>query len=221
MLCPSCGNETAKGASFCSNCGTRTSQSCSSCGNQLPAGAGFCDSCGTPIAGTETSTVSADQPPRPPATSSKATMYQLAETVEFLGYLSIFQNLKPELLERLARQIELTRLPEGPIFRENDPADGLYIIKSGSAKVVKSSGAGAPEGVLSTLKQGDSFGEIGLIDGLPRSADVIAMEPMECYILRRDAFLSVLKHVPEVARIMLQALARMVRNADEWVSRSI
>ena len=75
--------------------------------------------------------------------------------------------------------------------------------------------------MLAILSQGDSFGEIGLIDGLPRSADVTAMNAVECYILERDDYLAVLEQHPEMARSMLEALASMVRNADAWLARTI
>jgi CRP-like cAMP-binding protein len=47
------------------------------------------------------------------------------------------------------------------------------------------------------------------------------MEPMECYYLGRADFLNVLEANPEMAISMLPALAWMVRNADDWVSRTI
>ena len=156
---------------------------------------------------------SLDRPGAPPA--------QLEETVAFLGNLPIFQSLSREGLTRLAENMELRSFSEGPILRENGSARGLHIIKSGAAKVTKSSEAGGTEAVLAILKPGDSFGEIGLIDDMPASADVSAMQPVECYTLGRDVFFTVLDEHPEIARGMLQVLAGMVRNADEWVARAI
>ena len=75
--------------------------------------------------------------------------------------------------------------------------------------------------VLTILRQGNSFGEIGLIDGLPRSAGVSAMGTVECYFLPRAEFLAALEENPEIALGMLPALAAMVRNADQWIARSI
>ena len=56
---------------------------------------------------------------------------------------------------------------------------------------------------------------------MPAYADVSAMQPVECYTLARDVFFTVLDEHPEIARGMLQVLAGMVRNADEWVARAI
>ena len=97
-------------------------------------------------------------------------------------------------MECLAGRLPLVALSEGEIvFRQNEPSDCLYIIKSGMAEATKS--ATEAEGVaedLSILRQGNSFGEIGLIDGLPRTAGVSAMGPAECYFVPRAEFLAVL-----------------------------
>jgi CRP-like cAMP-binding protein len=145
----------------------------------------------------------------------------MVKTIEFLGRVPIFRNLSPRALENIATQLQMVSVAEGAIFREGDSVDGLYVINSGKAKVTKPAEGGGPEAVLAILGEGDSFGEVGLVDGLPRSANVSAMEPMECYYLGRAAFLSALGTSPEIAVGMLPALASMVRNADEWVSRTI
>ena len=147
----------------------------------------------------------------------------MQQTVEFLSKVDLFKGVKGEALERLAGQIRLVALSEGEIFfKEDEPSDGLYIVKSGMAKVTKwateSEGVSA---VLSILRQGNSFGEIGLIDGLPRSAGVTAMGAVEFYFLPRADFLTALEENPEIALGMLPALASMVRNADQWVAQSI
>ncbi|PKB67315.1 MAG: hypothetical protein BZY81_05010 [SAR202 cluster bacterium Io17-Chloro-G4] len=147
----------------------------------------------------------------------------MQQTVDFLSKVDLFKEVRPAALERLAGRIRLVTLSGGQVFfQEDEPADGLYIIKSGMAKVTKwateSEGVAA---VLSILRQGTSFGEIGLIDGLPRSANVSAMGPVECYFLPRAEFLAALEENPEIALRMLPALAAMVRNADQWVAQSI
>ena len=127
----------------------------------------------------------------------------------------LFKHLDPETLRKLASRVHLVTLPAGHVIRENEPTDGLYIIKSGIAKVTKPAAGGDLEVDLATLLQGESFGEIGLIDGLPRSATVTAIEPMTCYYLPRPVFLTAVSENPEIALGMLPAMAAMVRNADE------
>jgi len=145
------------------------------------------------------------------------------ETLDLLAKVDLFKRLEPGALERLATQVRLLSFPVGRvIIKDKDAPDGLYIIKSGMAKVTKGAAETAGlEAVLGILRQGNSFGELGLIDGLPRSAHVTAMGPMECYFLPRDAFLATLRENPEIALAMLPAVAAMVRNANQWVAQLI
>lgn len=144
------------------------------------------------------------------------------ETIDFFRKVDLFRFLSDGQLQRLASQARTVAFPEGNVIKDQDSADGLYIIKSGMAKVTKSATeATGVEAVLAILRQGNSFGEISLIDGLPRSANVAAMGPIECYFLSRDAFLAALRESPEIALGMLPALAGMVRSADQWVAQLI
>ena len=143
------------------------------------------------------------------------------ELTTVLAKLSILQHLTGEEMKILATETRLVSFADGPIFKEDDFSDGLFIIRSGAAKVTKSSEFGEMEAVLNLLKSGDSFGEIGLADGLPRTATVTAMGPVECWFLSRDAFLKILQVHPRIAISMMLSLAAMVRHADQWVARSI
>ena len=144
------------------------------------------------------------------------------QTSEFLGAVDLFKGLSASQLERLAVSSVEKSFPVGEIFKDNDIADGLYIIKAGMVKVTKSAATTAGvEAVLAILGPGKSFGELSLIDGLPRSANVVAMSPTVCYILHRDAFMLVLRENLEIAYAMLPNLASMVRSSDQWVAQSI
>ena len=144
------------------------------------------------------------------------------ETKDFFRGVDLFKCLGEYQLEELARIAVKRSFPGGVIFRELDEADGVYILESGVAQVTKSAAvAGGPEAVLATLYQGNCFGEISLIDGLPRSANVTAIVPIVCYFLPRDAFIHALMENPQIAFAMLQSFASMVRSADNWASYSI
>ncbi len=145
------------------------------------------------------------------------------ESEDFLRRVELFKHLNKDALESLSNQIRLVCLPEGHVIRDTvrdtAPVDGLYIIKSGVAKVTRASQSWEAEAVLAILKPGNCFGEIGLIDGLPPSANVTAVEPMECYFLPRDAFLAALEENPEIALGMVHSLGTMVRAADQWIAQ--
>ena len=143
------------------------------------------------------------------------------ETKDFFRGANLFRHLTETQLERLAGLAVEVSFPAGNIIRELDTSDGMFVIKSGRAKVSKSrTDNGGAEIELAFLHQGNNFGEIGLIDGLPRSANVTALEPVECYFLPRDPFMQALADNPEIAVAMLQFFASMVRRADNWASFS-
>lgn len=148
-------------------------------------------------------------------------MVSASEATEFLGKVALFKQVDKSALTHLASRMKLVSFPAGPLVREQEPGDSLYIIKSGLAKVAKVSVSGGMEAVLAVLKSGDSFGEIALLDGLPRTADVVAMSQTQCYVLPRRAFVEVLDEHPEIARAMLPTLAGMVRGADRWIASLI
>jgi CRP/FNR family cyclic AMP-dependent transcriptional regulator len=145
------------------------------------------------------------------------------ETVDFLERVELFKHLKRSALERVATQMRAVHFSGGHMILDTKgdttPAGGLYIIKSGMAKVTKGADSWEAEAVLGILRQGQWFGEIGPIDGLPPPANVTAMEPMECYFLPREAFMSALENSPEIAVGMLPGLGTMVRSADQWIAQ--
>ena len=140
---------------------------------------------------------------------------ELEQKTAFLGGVSLFQNLDGDALKRLASRVHQVAFREGHVLKENEPTDGLYIIRSGTVKVSKPAAREQAAVELAILRRGNFFGEIGLIDGLPRSASVTALEPTECYFLPRPVYLTAIRENPEIALGMLPVLAAMVRNADQ------
>lgn len=139
----------------------------------------------------------------------------LEQKAGFLGGVELFKNLRQDTLKKLASRVRPVSLAQGHALKENEPSDGLYIIRSGMVQITKPAGAGGAQVELASLTRGGVFGEIGLIDGLPRSATVTAVEPTACYFLPRPVFLTALEESPEIAMGMLPSLAAMVRNADQ------
>src|SRR6185295_3739897 len=74
------------------------------------------------------------------------------------------------------------------IFHQGDPGDSLYIIESGSVKIVLPSPEGEEGAIIATLSRGDFFGELALLDGAPHSATTVAIEPTQTLVLARDQF---------------------------------
>ena len=94
------------------------------------------------------------------------------------------------------------------ITRQGAKAHWLYIITKGEAEVhVTVDGSSASERVAE-LREGDFFGEMGMMTGEPRSATVSALTDVECYRVDKEAFDEILSRRPEIAEDISQILAR-------------
>jgi len=95
-------------------------------------------------------------------------------------------------------------------------SDCAYIIESGSVKVSKTTVNGE-EQIISILQQNDIFGEMGMIDSLPRSANVVALEDCTVTVMTQDIFNSLSKHNPTALIPILKVLAKRLRKALEII----
>ncbi|MFQ5586859.1 MAG: Crp/Fnr family transcriptional regulator [Thermodesulfobacteriota bacterium] len=109
-----------------------------------------------------------------------------------------------------------TWLKGSQVISKGETGEALYVILTGKAKVTLY-GEGGKEIVLSVIDGGDFFGEMSLFDGEPRSANVEAMENMECLVLKRRDFLSYLKEHPAVAVQLLIYQTKRLREADRKI----
>jgi len=102
------------------------------------------------------------------------------------------------------------------VINKGDAGDALYVILSGKAKVTLY-GEGGKEIVLSVINGGDFFGEMSLLDGEPRSANVEAVEDIECLVLKSRDFLAYLQKHPAVAVQLLIYQTKRLREADRKI----
>ncbi len=117
---------------------------------------------------------------------------ELAPRVELLGQLGIFAAGSRALLERLAVACTAQTIPaETVMVREGDAADAFYVLRSGQARV-EAVGEGSERRHLATLEAPSYFGEIGLLQHIPRTATVTAVSPCELYRIGGDEFLDAL-----------------------------
>ena len=102
-----------------------------------------------------------------------------------LHRIPLFAGLPDEQLDHLARMAVRRQVPRHKtIVFVGAETDCLFVIVSGSAKVLNRDAEGR-EVILSMLEAGECFGEMGLIDGSPRSADVVANEPCDLLIISK------------------------------------
>lgn len=123
----------------------------------------------------------------------------------------LFENADDEALADIARQLRRRRFRRSEIiFHQGDPGDSLHIVSSGAVKIVLPSIEGE-EAIIATLRSGDFFGELALLDGAPRSATAVALEASETWTLSRELLLAMLDRSPTLRDSLLAGLARELR----------
>ncbi len=138
----------------------------------------------------------------------------LAET---LAGVPFFSGLDAESLESVGRGMRTRRFRRGEvIFHLGDPGDALFIVMSGAIKIMIPSDAG-DEAILATLRAGDVFGELAVLDGAPRSATATALEPTETLVLPRAQFRELLATEPAIRDALLASLAGELRRLTNHV----
>lgn len=138
----------------------------------------------------------------------------MANHAELLRRVSIFEGLPPAALQRLSGCLKPVEFPkDARIVGQDDQGDSLYIIVQGRVKVVLYGESGR-EVILTIFRSGDFFGEMSLLDGEPRSANVIALETTQALVLSREDFLLHLRETPESAQRVLEEMCKRLRHAD-------
>ena len=134
-----------------------------------------------------------------------------------LRTIPLFSGVRDPELEQIAGVAAHRKVPRGTVIvRSGDPTDSLYILINGSARVMNSDEEGR-EVILSILGPGDFFGEMGLIDGSPRSADVVAAESCELLVISKADFKRCLQENFEVALNIMKRLVERLREADRKI----
>ena len=101
------------------------------------------------------------------------------------------------------------------VFREGDQSGEMFIVQEG--KVVVTKQVAGNEVFLATLDRGDFFGEMALLDDAPRSATVVATEPLEVVTIYRNDFLQILQENFSITRKVLAELSKRLRNASNRI----
>ena len=102
------------------------------------------------------------------------------------------------------------------VCRKGEPGDALYMVIAGKLKVTAESDDGR-ELILAILDTGETFGEISLLDGKPRSANVVAVHDSELLVILRRDFLTFLEQHPNVSIELLAILTQRLRGMDDMM----
>lgn len=133
---------------------------------------------------------------------------------------SLFRGLPAALLEQVGRLcVRRAYAQDAVVFNQSDPGDALFGVLSGRIRI-STSAAGGREMFLNIMEPGDSFGEIALLDGQPRTATATAMTATELLTITRAQFQPLLARSPELTDHLLKLLCSRLRWVCEFAEES-
>jgi len=131
-----------------------------------------------------------------------------------LKRIGLFSDLPDEAIEALKSKVELLGVNrDETIIKQGDQGDSLYLIRSGFVKVRV--GEGDDEKVFAYLKEGSYFGEMSLLRGETRTADVVAVTRVELVKIYAADFQTLLKKFPEVKERVKRIVAKREEETKE------
>tara|TARA_B100001989_G_scaffold251502_1_gene230854 strand:- start:664 stop:1341 length:678 start_codon:yes stop_codon:yes gene_type:complete len=136
---------------------------------------------------------------------------------EFLKDVNIFSHLSDEKIDEIKKYFTLREYPKGSmIILEEEYGDVVFLVKKGTVKITRVNDEGR-EVILSLMGENDMVGEMSVIDGESRSANVLAQENCELYAIRSEDFLSLLKENFEISFSLMGELANRIRKSDQHI----
>jgi CRP/FNR family transcriptional regulator, cyclic AMP receptor protein len=129
---------------------------------------------------------------------------------ELLGACRLFAGVTPADLATVAqRAIEIEFPANRVIARQGEIGTGFFLVVDGAVRVVRDGEE------LAILRPGEFFGELSVLDGLPRIAQVVATEPTRCLALASWDFEQAVLDSPSLALAILRGLAARLRSVTE------
>jgi CRP/FNR family transcriptional regulator, cyclic AMP receptor protein len=130
--------------------------------------------------------------------------------VPVLAGVPLFEGLSRRHLRRIASLARTKRFAAGTrILRAGDPGNSFYVIIDGSVRVIPPTGKSVIRGA------GECLGEMALLDGAPRSADVSAADEVLTLTIGSAAFTKLLKSEPQISLALVRVLAARLRAAEK------
>lgn len=134
----------------------------------------------------------------------------LDDRTRLLASTRLFADVDADGLARIGARITEIEVPAGRVIaRQGEIGTGFYVLVAGSARVVRDGAT------IAHLGPGDFFGELSVLDGRPRVAQVVSDEPTTCLALASWDFEAVVIEQPTVALAILRGLAGRLRDLTE------
>jgi CRP-like cAMP-binding protein len=135
---------------------------------------------------------------------------QFEKKKAFLKSLELFKDLKDKDLGHLAQALHSRTYHEGEVlFLEGDIGRALFILESGAVELSRQDSSGSSRQIY-ILKPGDFFGEMALLEHLPRTAKALAMERSHLFLLYRSKLEAILHYYPRVGVSIMTHIAQLL-----------
>jgi CRP-like cAMP-binding protein len=132
------------------------------------------------------------------------------DRAELLAGAPLLAGVDPDGIAAIARRVVEVEFPKGHVIaRQGEVGTGFFLVAKGGVRVVRDGQT------IAHIGPGDFFGELSVLDGHPRVAQVIADEPTVCLALASWDFEAVVKEQPTVALAILRGLAARLRGLTE------
>lgn len=138
----------------------------------------------------------------------------LQTEVELLRRIPLFANIETSRLKLLAFTSERLAFDQNAtLFREGDRGDSAYLLLKGSVDVIVASPNGPV--VVATLNENNIVGEMALLCEMPRTATVVAKEPLDTLRIKKDLFFQMLRDLPQMTLEIMRELAVRLHNVNK------
>jgi CRP/FNR family transcriptional regulator, cyclic AMP receptor protein len=140
-----------------------------------------------------------------------------------LARVDLFSGLRYKELTEIAKSCRVAKYSPGSVLiSQGEKGLGLFIISKGTVRITRKNSPDGAEQVLGTAGIADIIGEMALLDDLPRSATLTAVDEVTVLVLPKGDFRSILRSIlsrdPDVALDLLAVLSRRVRKCEERAS---
>jgi len=138
----------------------------------------------------------------------------------FLQQVPLFRAFRQDDLQKISDVVKMQSIKKGnTLFRKGEQGTALYLIVSGKIKISVTSRLG-DEVILSILSNGELFGDMALLDGMTRSADAVAVEDSQLYVLYQDDFIAILMKSSTAIKALFSTLCARLRKTDKFVEET-
>jgi len=141
---------------------------------------------------------------------------------ETLARTDFFADADPNVLASIAASGAEHHLIRGDVlFQEGDPPDAIYLVLRGRLAIAIANPIDRRESVVALMEIGDLFGEMGMLDGGPRSAMARALEPTAVLSIPYDSVMKMFDENPKLLWNVTRLLAQRIRTTDEALADSV